>query len=62
VILYELLTGKRLFEGDDLTDTLASVVKVEPDLSAAPPPEVYRFQISAPPEPFPSPPHHNQQE
>jgi serine/threonine-protein kinase len=36
VVLYELLTGKRLFQGEDLTDTLASVVKVQPDLSPAP--------------------------
>src|SRR5215469_11062828 len=38
VVLYELLTGKQLFHGEDLTDTLASVVKVQPDLSAAPEP------------------------
>jgi len=38
VVLYELLTGKQLFQGEDLTDTLASVVKVQPDLSAAPEP------------------------
>ena len=37
VVFYELLTGKRLFQGEDLTETLASVVKSEPDLSAAPP-------------------------
>ena len=36
VVLYEMLTGKRLFEGEDLTDTLASVVKERPDLSAVP--------------------------
>jgi serine/threonine-protein kinase len=36
VVLYELLTGKQLFQGEDLTDTLASVVKVQPDLRAAP--------------------------
>ena len=36
VVLYELLTGKRLFQGEDLTDTLASVVKVQPDLSILP--------------------------
>ena len=36
VLLYEMLTGRRLFQGEDLTETLASVVKVEPDLSAAP--------------------------
>ena len=37
VVLYELITGKRLFQGEDLTDTLASVVKDAPDLTAAPP-------------------------
>lgn len=36
VVLYEMLTGKLLFQGEDLTDTLASVVKSEPDLSAVP--------------------------
>jgi hypothetical protein len=36
VVLYEMVTGKRLFQGEDLTDTLASVVKVDPDLTAAP--------------------------
>ena len=36
VVLYEILTGKRLFKGEDLGDTLASVVKEQPDLSAAP--------------------------
>jgi Tol biopolymer transport system component len=35
-VFYEMLTGKRLFEGEDLTETLASVVKDRPDLSAAP--------------------------
>jgi len=37
VVLYELLTGKRLFEGEDLTETLASVVKDTPDLGKLPP-------------------------
>jgi Tol biopolymer transport system component len=36
VVLYEMLTGKRLFQGEDLTDTLAAVVRSEPDLTAAP--------------------------
>jgi eukaryotic-like serine/threonine-protein kinase len=36
VVFYEMLTGKRLFDGEDLTETLASVVKEQPDLSAAP--------------------------
>ncbi len=34
-VLY-MVTGRRLFAGEDLTETLASVVKEEPDLSAAP--------------------------
>ena len=37
VVLYEMLTARRLFEGADLTETLASVVKDNPDFSAAPP-------------------------
>jgi Protein kinase domain/WD40-like Beta Propeller Repeat len=36
VVLYEMVTGKRLFQGEDLTETLASVVMKEPDLSDAP--------------------------
>jgi serine/threonine-protein kinase len=36
VVLYEMLTGKRLFEGEDLTEILASVVKDRPDLSGVP--------------------------
>ncbi len=36
VVLYELLTGKRLFTGEDVTETLASVVKDQPDLSQVP--------------------------
>jgi serine/threonine protein kinase len=36
VVLHELLTGQRLFQGEDLTETLASVVKEKPDLSQAP--------------------------
>src|SRR6185369_13486810 len=37
VVLYEMLTGKRLFQGEDLTDTIAAVVRDKPDLSDAPP-------------------------
>ncbi len=37
VVLYELLTGKRLFQGEDLTDTLARVVRDQSDLSPVPP-------------------------
>src|SRR5262249_23778977 len=32
VVLYELLTGERLFKGDDTADTLAQVLTKEPDL------------------------------
>jgi len=31
-----MLTGKRAFEGEDLTETLASVVKSDPDLTPIP--------------------------
>ncbi|HET9706659.1 MAG TPA: serine/threonine-protein kinase, partial [Vicinamibacterales bacterium] len=33
-VLYEMLTGKRAFDGDDVSDTLASVLRAEPDWSA----------------------------
>jgi eukaryotic-like serine/threonine-protein kinase len=36
VLLHELLTGKRLFQGEDVTETLASVVKEQPDLGRVP--------------------------
>jgi eukaryotic-like serine/threonine-protein kinase len=36
VVLYEMVTGKRLFQGEDLTETIASVVRDKPDLSAVP--------------------------
>ncbi|HTC88655.1 MAG TPA: serine/threonine-protein kinase, partial [Bryobacteraceae bacterium] len=36
VVLHEIITGKRLFEGEDLTETLACVVKDQPDLSGVP--------------------------
>jgi serine/threonine protein kinase len=35
--LYELLTGKRAFRGDDLSDMLAAVLRDAPDYSAMPP-------------------------
>ncbi len=37
VVLYEMSVGRRLFGGDDVTETIASVVKDEPNLAAAPP-------------------------
>ena len=32
-LLYELLTGKQAFHGDDVTDILAAVVRAEPDFA-----------------------------
>jgi serine/threonine protein kinase len=37
VVLWEMLTGKRLFEGATVSDTLASVLKSEPDWTALAP-------------------------
>ncbi len=36
-VLYEMLTGSRAFEGDHVTDTLAAVVRADPDWSRLPP-------------------------
>jgi serine/threonine-protein kinase len=35
-VLYEMLTGKRAFEGEDVSDTLAAILRGEPDWSALP--------------------------
>jgi Tol biopolymer transport system component len=35
-VLYELLTGKQAFHGEDITDILAAVVRAEPDWSLLP--------------------------
>jgi serine/threonine-protein kinase len=35
-VLYEMLTSKRAFEGDDVSDTLAAVLRGQPDWSALP--------------------------
>ena len=35
-VLFEMLTGTRAFPGEDLTDTLAAVVRAEPDWSLLP--------------------------
>jgi eukaryotic-like serine/threonine-protein kinase len=37
VVLYEMLTGARAFPGEDVTDTLAAVVRGEPDWTRLPP-------------------------
>jgi eukaryotic-like serine/threonine-protein kinase len=36
VVLFEMLTGKSAFEGDSISETLASVLKMEPDWNALP--------------------------
>jgi serine/threonine-protein kinase len=36
-VLYEMITGRQLFRGDDITETLASVIMKEPDLQPVPP-------------------------
>ena len=36
-VLFEMLTGRRAFPGDDLTETLANVVKTDPDWHQLPP-------------------------
>jgi len=36
VVLYEMVTGKRLFESETVSDTLAAVLKEEPDLQKTP--------------------------
>jgi Tol biopolymer transport system component/predicted Ser/Thr protein kinase len=36
VVLYEMLAGQRLFKGDTISDTLAAVLKEEPDFEQVP--------------------------
>ena len=36
VVFYEMLAGRRAFEGDDVSEVLASVLKTEPDWTALP--------------------------
>lgn len=36
-VLFEMLTGRRAFEGEDVSDTLAEILKTEPDLKRLPP-------------------------
>jgi len=36
VVLYEMLTGEQLFQGETVSDTLAGVLKTDPDWSALP--------------------------
>ncbi len=41
VVLFEMLTGRRLFQSEDLGSTLAAVIVQDPDLSGAPPQVLY---------------------
>jgi len=46
VVLYEMLTGKRAFEGSDISETMASVLAREPDWTALPadtPPSIVKL-------------------
>ena len=36
VVLYEMLSGKKVFSGDDVSETLAAVIQLEPDWDALP--------------------------
>jgi Tol biopolymer transport system component len=36
-VVYEILTGRRAFDGDDISTTLAAVLKTDPDWSTLPP-------------------------
>src|SRR5204862_2747833 len=36
-VLYEMLAGRRAFDGEDVSDVLATVLKGEPDWTALPP-------------------------
>jgi serine/threonine protein kinase/Tol biopolymer transport system component len=47
-VLYEMLTGRRAFAGDDVTDTLAAILRAEPDWTALPrdlPPNLRRLLL-----------------
>src|SRR2546426_4177148 len=37
VVLYEMLTGQRMFQGETVTDTLAAVLTKEPEWNRVPP-------------------------
>ena len=42
VVLYEMLTAKRLFTGESAVDVLAAVVLAEPDWNALPASRLHR--------------------
>ena len=43
-VLYEMLTGRQAFQGDTISDTLAAVLRAEPDWGALPPEATTRLQ------------------
>ena len=47
-VLFEMLTGKRPFAGDDVTDTIASIVKDEPEWRLLPAESSSRDRVVAP--------------
>jgi serine/threonine-protein kinase len=46
VVLYELLTGERMFQGEDAAETLAAVIQKQPDLNSD---AAYRSERNSPP-------------
>lgn len=44
-VLYEMLTGKRPFRGESVTDTLAAVLRADPDWSLLPPATPARVRV-----------------
>jgi serine/threonine-protein kinase len=45
-VLYEMLTGRRAFEGEDVSDTMAAILRADPDWSVVPasvPPAVRQY-------------------
>ncbi|MGA2260527.1 MAG: protein kinase [Acidobacteriota bacterium] len=43
-VLYECLVGKRAFQGDTITEIVASILKIEPDWQALPPTTPWRVK------------------
>jgi eukaryotic-like serine/threonine-protein kinase len=44
-VLYEMLTGKMTFSGETVTDTLAAVIRADPDWSQLPPATPLRIRV-----------------
>ena len=44
-VLYEMLTGKMAFQGETVTDTLAAVIRADPDWSLLPPNTPVRVRV-----------------